>query len=121
MLSNFLLYVLPGFLAGVFVTMMALAYSTRHEMLILLHLLEHKESYGLDLIKAGCGKRGTIYVRLHRMEERGLLVSHEEATSDVLAMRGGRPRRIYTITDAGRAALMVERARWFSNPKDTGK
>ena len=122
MLSNLLLYFLPGVLTGFFLTALLVARSERQELLILLHLLEQKESYGLDMIKAGCGKRGTIYVTLNRMEERGLIVSWEEAFPDpkVLAIRGGRPRRLYAIADAGKAALIVEKARLAAKEEPHG-
>lgn len=41
---------------------------------------------------------GTLYPMLHRMEEAGLLVSHEE-------LAAGRLRRMYVATDVGRAEL----------------
>lgn len=41
---------------------------------------------------------GTLYPLLHRMEQSGLLVSHEE-------LAAGRVRRIYTATAAGREEL----------------
>ncbi|MET4095075.1 PadR family transcriptional regulator [Arthrobacter sp. UYCu712] len=41
---------------------------------------------------------GTLYPTLHRMEQDGLLVSHQDAV-------GGRPRRVYRATEAGFDAL----------------
>jgi len=41
---------------------------------------------------------GTLYPTLHRMEEEGLLLSRQEVV-------GGRPRRVYRATAAGRDAL----------------
>jgi PadR family transcriptional regulator, regulatory protein AphA len=41
---------------------------------------------------------GQIYPELRRLEEQGLVAGHEEPT-------GGRPRRVYALTQAGREAL----------------
>jgi DNA-binding PadR family transcriptional regulator len=46
---------------------------------------------------------GTLYPTLHRLEADGLLVSRQEVVA-------GRIRRLYTATDAGRAALAEDRA-----------
>jgi DNA-binding PadR family transcriptional regulator len=45
---------------------------------------------------------GAVYVALGRLEERGLLV---HALSDPVPVRGGRSRKLYRLTDAGRVAL----------------
>lgn len=45
---------------------------------------------------------GAVYATLGRLEERGLL-AHE--ISEPLPVRGGRSRKLYRLTDAGRAAL----------------
>lgn len=45
---------------------------------------------------------GTLYPTLHRMESDGLLSSRQVSV-------GGRARRLYTITDAGRQELAGER------------
>ncbi len=45
---------------------------------------------------------GAIYTTLQRLEERELLRSEE---SDPLPIRGGRARRYFRVTSAGRAAL----------------
>jgi DNA-binding PadR family transcriptional regulator len=46
---------------------------------------------------------GRLYPLLHRMEEEGVVTSHQEVV-------GGRARRVYEITDLGRTALTEERA-----------
>ncbi|KZS57725.1 PadR family transcriptional regulator [Mycobacterium ostraviense] len=46
---------------------------------------------------------GTLYPMLHRMQEDGLLTSRQHVVD-------GRARRVYEITDLGRAALAEERA-----------
>ena len=49
---------------------------------------------------------GAIYSTLQRLEAKGLL---ESAMSDPLPVRGGRSRRYYHLTAAGRRSLAVER------------
>jgi DNA-binding PadR family transcriptional regulator len=46
---------------------------------------------------------GTLYPMLHRMQEDGLLTSRQEVVN-------ARARRVYEITDLGRATLVEERA-----------
>jgi transcriptional regulator len=48
---------------------------------------------------------GTIYPVLHRLERAGLLVSEWQE-------HGGRRRRTYRLTNAGRRELRSERAAW---------
>lgn len=67
--------------------------------------LEHREAYGLDLIKAGLLSRGTCYVHLASMENDELIVGAEHLDDGAI----GPPRRRYTITDRGRAALVEAR------------
>jgi PadR family transcriptional regulator PadR len=50
-------------------------------------------------------KEGTLYPALHKLENEGLVESHED-------IEKGRPRRYYRITKAGRAALTKDRADW---------
>ena len=59
------------------------------------------EMYGLELVAASKGrlKRGTVYVTLGRMEEKGLVTSQLEAAPPEA---GGLPRRIYQATALGR-------------------
>ena len=45
---------------------------------------------------------GTLYPTLHRLEDQGLLTSRQTTVE-------GRNRRLYQITDAGRAVLADER------------
>jgi DNA-binding PadR family transcriptional regulator len=74
------------------------------EALILELLVEQSELYGLQLVAASKGtlKRGTVYVTLGRMEEKGFITSRlEKAPSDA----GGLPRRLYAPTAFGRRAL----------------
>jgi PadR family transcriptional regulator PadR len=74
------------------------------ESLILELLLGAKEMYGLELVaeSAGALKRGTVYVTLGRMEEKGYVASKLEPAPP---RSGGLPRRIYTPTPLGRQVL----------------
>lgn len=55
--------------------------------------------HGHDLVTAGAAKTHWLYVILARMEDRGWIEGHFE--------EGDSPRRrLYRITDAGRAALL---------------
>ena len=45
---------------------------------------------------------GAVYTTLQRLEDKGLLTSH---ASDPLPVRGGRSRRHFTLTAAGRRAI----------------
>lgn len=71
------------------------------EMLILKLLSEVGETYGLDMVKQSDGrlKRGTIYVTLDRMEDKGFIESREEPTES------GPVRRLYRILGLGSRVL----------------
>ena len=81
---------------------------SKTELLVLQMLITGGESYGLALVKSSDGKlkRGTVYVTLGRMEEKGFVESREEeSTPDYV----GIPRRLYKVTGLGeRAARAVE-------------
>jgi PadR family transcriptional regulator, regulatory protein PadR len=84
---------------------------SRKEQLILELLIGGLEMYGLELVETSKGelKRGTVYVTLGRMEEKGLVTSRQEALPDGAI---GLPRRLYAPTALGRRALAaVEAAR----------
>jgi PadR family transcriptional regulator PadR len=74
------------------------------ESVILQLLVRDDEAYGLELVSASRGrlKRGTVYVTLGRMEEKGYVSSRLE---DAPADAGGLPRRIYRATVLGRQVL----------------
>jgi DNA-binding PadR family transcriptional regulator len=74
--------------------------------LIILYLLKDApaEMHGLELVKASGGllKRGTIYVTLGRMEEKGMVISRTRQD-------GQRPvvsRPVYKVTALGERALV---------------
>jgi len=82
------------------------------EFLILDLLVQEGELYGLQLVKASRKrlKRGTIYVTLGRMEEKGYITSKLDAPP---SGTGGLPRRIYALTALGRRMFMA----WTSGAK----
>jgi DNA-binding PadR family transcriptional regulator len=70
----------------------------------ILELLAHGEHYGLQLVTASKGrlKRGTVYVTLGRMEDKGYVTSRAEEAPDGA---GGLPRRLYEATPYGLRVL----------------
>lgn len=79
------------------------------EAQILELLAEHSELYGLEMIEASGGrlKRGTVYVTLDRMEDKGFVSSRE-----VEAEGRGPSRRVYRLTGQGSRALSASQAAW---------
>ncbi len=77
----------------------------------ILTLLQSKELYGLDILKAledaTGGKRkigfGSLYPTLHKLEKRGLLKARWG--EDTPEERAGARRRYYKITAQGQSAL----------------
>lgn len=83
---------------------------SRKEALVLELLLSRKtEMFGLEMVDASMGalKRGTIYVTLQRMKEKGFLDSKPEPRS---MPEIGIPRRLYRATGLGERALNAHRA-----------
>jgi DNA-binding PadR family transcriptional regulator len=73
---------------------------SRTESLVM-ELLRGRERYGLELVDASGGalKRGSVYVILSRMEEKGFVESRQEERSQPVR---GLPRRLYRATPYGR-------------------
>jgi DNA-binding PadR family transcriptional regulator len=73
---------------------------TRTESLVM-DLLHGAERYGLELVDASRGalKRGSVYVILARMEEKGFIDSRQEPRTPGAS---GLPRRLYRATPYGR-------------------
>ena len=78
-------------------------------LLAVLHITERdEEAYGSTIraeIESRSGRpapRGSIYITLDRLEQKGLLTSRTGSTS---AARGQRPRRLFTVTPAGLRAV----------------
>ncbi|MFM8534381.1 MAG: hypothetical protein ACKOEC_12485 [Acidimicrobiia bacterium] len=67
------------------------------ERIIIELLSEHQELFGLQMVglSAGALKRGTVYVTLGRMQEKGYLESRQEPLPDGAI---GLPRRLYRPT-----------------------
>lgn len=68
---------------------------------LVMELLRGRERYGLELVDASDGtlKRGSVYVTLARMEEKGFVDSRQE---DRVQGTSGLPRRQYRATPYGR-------------------
>jgi PadR family transcriptional regulator PadR len=69
------------------------------------------EMYGLELVRASENrlKRGTVYVTLGRLEEKGYLTSREEEPQPGAS---GIPRRLYRVTGHGQCVFeLLTRAR----------
>lgn len=84
------------------------------EVLILRLLVSSRELYGLEMVEASNGhlKRGTVYVTLSRMENKGYITSRQEKTPPSAP---GIPRRLYKLTADGKrvlAAWEAAEARW---------
>ena len=67
------------------------------ERLIIELLVEHAELFGLQMVELSAGrlKRGTVYVTLGRMQEKGYLESRQEPLPPGAI---GLPRRMYRPT-----------------------
>jgi|SRR5579872_2815124 len=76
------------------------------ESLILELLTKGNRMYGLQLVAASRRrlKRGTVYVTLGRMEDKGYITSSLE---DPPSKTGGLPRRVYQPTALGLRVLAV--------------
>ena len=69
------------------------------EMLILEMLINQGELYGLEMVKLSDGqlRRGTVYVTLARMAEKGYVESRQAKASG----EPGLPRRLFQATPLG--------------------
>jgi PadR family transcriptional regulator len=74
------------------------------EHLVLELLVGRRDMYGLELVAASRRrlKRGTVYVTLARMEDKGYVASRLEEAPETA---GGLPRRVYEATPLGRRLL----------------
>ena len=79
------------------------------ERLIIELLVEHDELFGLQMVELSEGrlKRGTVYVTLGRMQEKGYLESRQEPLP---AGAIGLPRRLYRPTGFALRALAAWQA-----------
>lgn len=86
--------------------------------MLLLKLLEEKDLYGYEMIEALRArsnnvfelKAGTLYPLLHALEEKSFLTSYEKEI-------GGKTRKYYSITDAGKKHLNQKRRNGMSIPR----
>lgn len=84
-----------------------------HLELLLLEVLAAGPVHGYDIITRLRDRsegvfdlpEGTVYPALHRLEKTGWLRSS-------WSTEGGRRRRLYALTEEGRAALVTQRASW---------
>ncbi len=81
------------------------------ETLVLDLLIERGEMYGLQLVSASRRrlKRGTVYVTLGRMEDKGYVTSRQTPPAPEA---GGLPRRLYEATPFGYACTAPGTPRW---------
>ena len=85
------------------------------EFLILQMLVSRGEMFGLEMVEASEGelKRGTIYVTLQRMGDKGYIESREEQREHPEI---GIPRRKYSATGLGEKVYQTNlKAREFFN------
>ena len=77
---------------------------SRLEALVIDLLAAHAPTYGLDLVARSSGrlKRGSVYVTLGRMEQKGYVTSRLDDRSGE-----GPPRRLYEPTALGLRALVA--------------
>lgn len=79
------------------------------ERLIIELLAQHEELFGLRMVELSDGvlKRGTVYVTLGRMQEKGYLESRQEPLPDGAI---GLPRRLYRPTGLAMRILATWKA-----------
>ena len=90
--------------------------SGKEELILQLLASSGGEGFGLDLIERSGNKlaRGTVYVTLDRMEDKGYVKSRREsiAQSDSQAI----PRRLYRVTALGHRVLATAES-WAAEPQ----
>ena len=79
------------------------------EALILSLLAERGSLYGLEMVTSSSNrlKRGTVYVTLSRMQEKGLVRTLVDRAPE---QHAGMPRPKYHITAAGQRALLAHQS-----------
>lgn len=91
---------------------MANPFATETELLVLRLLRDAPTGlYGLQLVDTSEGKlkRGTVYVTLGRLEEKGFVDSRTKAQAN----HAGLPRPVYRITGLGQRALEAAQVMGF--------
>lgn len=80
----------------------------------LLAVIDQSPAYGYEMTRRLRGRgldvvgEGSIYPALGRLQRDGLVAEEREAGN------GGPPRKVYRLTDAGRAALLEWTEEWLS-------
>lgn len=82
--------------------------------MLVLSLLEREDMYGYQMIECLESrseniftlKAGTLYPLLHSLEKQGVIASYDEEGA------GGRPRKYYSLTGAGRKLLNEKKNEW---------
>lgn len=83
------------------------------EIVLLLVAAQHDQAYGLSITKAIEEKlkrpvtMSSVHTTLYRLEEKGYVQSNIGGTS---TERGGRRKRLFTISAVGKTALQESRA-----------
>ena len=78
------------------------------EIVLLFTMIQHESAYGLSIteaIKEELGRSVTlssVHTALYRLEEKGLVAS---SLGEPSSKRGGRRKRLYTITNTGKETL----------------
>lgn len=78
------------------------------EIILLIVAAQHNEAYGMSITKTieeelkRSVTLSSVHTALYRLEEKGLVKSQVGGASDI---RGGRRKRIFTITNTGKNAL----------------
>lgn len=77
------------------------------EFLIMELLINEDEMFGLEMVEASAGelKKGTIYITLQRMSDKGLIESIEEQRGE---NENGIARRIYSTTAYGKRLFKAQ-------------
>lgn len=112
---------IAGFLVGTALAAGLAHRKARKDVEMLGYLAEHGASYGREIRKGiGMSDWNSPYPRLYSLERRGLVMSHEEDCTgcDEWVALGHVHRRLYRITDLGKAFLRIEIAALPSEGKD---
>ena len=94
------------------------------EIVLLFTMIQHQKAYGLSITEAikeeldRAVTLSSVHTALYRLEEKGLVQS---TLGDPSSKRGGRRKRLYTITNSGKETLQeVQETRqklWSMIPK----
>ena len=90
--------------------------------MLILNLLKDNNMYGYEMIETlrersmnvFSLKAGTLYPILHKLEEQGYVETYEEEI-------GGKTRKYYTLTKAGKKQLQVKKEEWEEYSQAVGR